>query len=277
MKRVIYLTLLLFVLLSFNKKQEFNLVKTKSGLLVDKTEITNLNWKEYLSWIEKKHGEKSPEYQQALPDTLVWRENNGNSEPYVEYYFRHPAYAAYPIVGISYNQALAYCKWRSDRVNEKIYIQNNKIATNELPLKNIPVVYTFRLPSKQEWLSFSDVDIDKKFQKRIIKKHPNRYSIISEKMVFGNFITNLIDDANKTGTLKNNADITTAVGSYYPNIYGIYNTFGNIAEMTDKKGVAMGGHWKENLDNFKIEKEYNYTKPTCWLGFRCVAEKNNTP
>ena len=45
------------------------------------------------------------------------------NEPYVQYYFRHPAYNDYPIVGINWLQANDYCAWRTDRVNEMILIQ----------------------------------------------------------------------------------------------------------------------------------------------------------
>jgi gliding motility-associated lipoprotein GldJ len=58
-------------------------------------------------------------YLSALPDTLVWRDVLGNNELLTENYLRHPAYADYPVVGVSWLQANQYCKWRSDRVNEK--------------------------------------------------------------------------------------------------------------------------------------------------------------
>jgi gliding motility-associated lipoprotein GldJ len=56
----------------------------------------------------------------ALPDTLCWRSELAYNEPYVEYYFRHPSYNLYPVVGVSWKQAYDYCLWRSDRVNENI-------------------------------------------------------------------------------------------------------------------------------------------------------------
>ena len=46
----------------------------------------------------------------------------GNSEDLVENYLRHPGYGQYPVVGVSWRQAVNYCKWRGERVNEKILI-----------------------------------------------------------------------------------------------------------------------------------------------------------
>ena len=58
----------------------------------------------------------------ALPDTLVWRSELAYNEPYVEYYFRYPAYNYYPVVGVTWEQAHDFCIWRTDRVNEKLLI-----------------------------------------------------------------------------------------------------------------------------------------------------------
>jgi formylglycine-generating enzyme required for sulfatase activity len=97
---------------------------TVSSYYLDQTEISNLNWGEYLYWVKRVYGVDYPElYKKALPDTLVWREKLSYNEPYVDYYLRHPAYREYPVVGINWLQANDYCSWRTDRVNEYILIR----------------------------------------------------------------------------------------------------------------------------------------------------------
>lgn len=97
---------------------------TVSSFYIDETEVTNLNWLEYLYWLRRVYGENYPEiYFKALPDTLVWREKLGYNEPYTEYYLRHPSYREYPVVGVNWLQANDFCIWRTDRVNELILIR----------------------------------------------------------------------------------------------------------------------------------------------------------
>ena len=97
---------------------------TVSSFYMDETEITNHQYKEYLYWLERVFSSSYPGvYQRALPDTLVWREELAYNEPYVETYFRHPAYDDYPVVGVNWSQANDFCKWRTDRVNEMILIE----------------------------------------------------------------------------------------------------------------------------------------------------------
>ena len=95
---------------------------TLSSFYMDQTEVSNLNYLEYLHWISKVFIDYPEIYQKALPDTLVWRQRLAYNEPFVEYYFRHPAYNDYPVVGVSWVQANDYCQWRTDRVNEKLLI-----------------------------------------------------------------------------------------------------------------------------------------------------------
>jgi hypothetical protein len=98
--------------------------KANDSLYVDVTEIRVLDWREYMYWNKKLYGAESDQYKLTIPDTTVWR--TSIYEQVAKSYFNHPAYHEYPIVGISFEQAVAYCEWRSLRVNYMIYIRENK-------------------------------------------------------------------------------------------------------------------------------------------------------
>jgi gliding motility-associated lipoprotein GldJ len=96
---------------------------TVSSFYMDETEVRNIDYREYVYWLIRVFGDNNKQVvYNALPDTLVWRDPVAYNEPYVEYYFRHPAYNQYPVVGVDWLQAGDYCSWRSDRVNEKILV-----------------------------------------------------------------------------------------------------------------------------------------------------------
>lgn len=102
---------------------------TVSSFYMDKYEITTLNWNEYLHWMEVVFGAVAPELvEKARPDQTVWRSEMAYNDPYEQNYFEHPAFSFYPIVGVTWTQAMAYCQWRTDRVNELALIQANAIA-----------------------------------------------------------------------------------------------------------------------------------------------------
>jgi gliding motility-associated lipoprotein GldJ len=92
---------------------------TVSSFYMDQYEISNVNWREYIHWMRLVFGSAPELVERALPDTLVWREELAYNEPYLQYYFSHVAYNDYPVVGITWEQAMDFCLWRTDRVNEK--------------------------------------------------------------------------------------------------------------------------------------------------------------
>jgi len=234
-------------------------VKIKGNIYIDKTEVSNFDWREYVMWLEKTYGKTAMEYRNALPDTLVWKEKESFNEPYTQYYYSHPAYNDYPVVGISYEQAVQYCKWRTERVKE---LFETKMLTDK---KNVyPTNFEYRLPTKEEWEAAAKIGYSEKIQQQLNTKYKGQ--------ILANLKRNKEDNVVVAGNLAQNADIIAPVKSYWPNAAGCYNLIGNVAEMINQQGLAKGGSWMNEPSEVYIEKDLTYTKPTAWLGFRCVAE-----
>ncbi len=103
---------------------------TISDFYMDETEVANIDYREYLYWLERVYTDYPDVAENAKPDTLCWRNKLAYNEPYVRYYFRHPAYQDYPVVGVNWVQATDYCKWRTDRANEQIMIREGYLKVN---------------------------------------------------------------------------------------------------------------------------------------------------
>ncbi len=113
---------------------------------MDETEVTNKMYLEYLDWLKRvyppEEGNFKLVYEGALPDTLVWRNRLGYSEVMVDNYLRHPAYAEYPVVGVSWIQAVEFANWRTDRVNE-VYLEKEGYIVRDAKLNSVTSDATF--------------------------------------------------------------------------------------------------------------------------------------
>jgi formylglycine-generating enzyme required for sulfatase activity len=219
-------------------------VKIVDNFFFDEAEISNIDWKEYVFWLKKEFGETSDTYLSAIPDTTVWLDL-AYGQVLVENYYDHPSYESYPVVGISHRQAVEYCKWRTERVKE-MWEKNFGAA-------NVPNL-RYRLPTKTEWELVANTGYQKPSKK--VKRRMKGTKGITMNVK--------IDDEH--------FKLTAPSRSYLPNKHGIYNLFGNVAEMVAEEGIAKGGSWNHDLDESVFESEISYEKPTSWLGFRCVAE-----
>jgi formylglycine-generating enzyme required for sulfatase activity len=239
-------------------------LKINDTLFIDQTEVANIYWREYLYYLTDTKKEEQ-EYEKALPDTLVWNSDT-SVNPLSQYYFRHPSFNNYPVVGISYQQAIEFCKWRTFVVNLGKYLDENKFTDFKEHLNDpFPVKLYYRLPAKEEWEMIAAGKLP-------IQEFPYGY-----KDVYTNWrgkrskMFNCIfwgDTLNKNRSEK---FYTADVKAFFPNGYGAYNMIGNVAEMISEKGLAKGGSFVHPLDSCKISINQNYSKPEMWLGFRCVA------
>jgi gliding motility-associated lipoprotein GldK len=219
----------------------------------------------------------------VYPDTLVWVRDFTYSynEPWTLKYFYHEAFKEYPVVGVTWEQANAFCNWRTDQ--KKIFLDTHGI----LP------IHAYRLPTEAEWEYGARGG-------RLGAKYPwGGYYTSTEKGCYvanfkpkrGNYVA---DSRYSTKSMK--------VGSFDPNDFGLFDMAGNVAEWTstafDVEGYAMmndynpqyqynalpgdppalkrkvvrGGSWKDIAHYIQVStRDFEYQDTaTSFIGFRCV-------
>ena len=215
------------------------------------------------------------------PDTLAWIHDYTYSfnDPMTQMYFWHPAYDDYPVVGVNWKQARAFCIWRTQLMDS--YLMSNGES----------IVQDFRLPTESEWEYAARGGLD-------LDPYPwgGPYIRNSRGCFLGNFKPmrgNYMDDGGF---------YSVKVTSYWPNDYGLYCMAGNVSEWTrdafeagaynfthdlnadyefeakesdppsQKRKVIRGGSWKDigfYLQTGTRSYEYQDTAK-CYIGFRCV-------
>lgn len=214
------------------------------------------------------------------PDTTCWVNdfNNSYNEPYMRMYFNHPGYNDYPVVGVSWEQAIAFCNWRTEFYKMGMGPRGQEIEP-------------YRLPTEAEW-EFAARN------GRTENKYP--WDINDMQSDKGCFLANFKPgEGNYT---KDGNLISSRVGSYSPNVFGLYDMAGNVAEWTStsyteagstvmndvnpqysynaakedpysiKKKVVKGGSWKDVgmfVRGDMRTAEYQ-NQPRSYIGFRCV-------
>ncbi len=217
------------------------------------------------------------------PDTLCWISDFTYSynDPMAKMYFWHPGFDDYPAVGVTWEQARAFCIWRTEFLNN--YIIKNKDDKS--------ILQNYRLPTEYEWEYASRGG-------RNMSMFPwgSPYTRDGKGCFMANFKPlrgNYVDD----GFLK-----PAPVGSFEPNDYGLYDMSGNVAEWTNsaydeaaynfthdlnpnyeynaypsdpavlKRKVIRGGSWKDVahfLQNGSRAYEYQDSAKS-YIGFRSV-------
>jgi formylglycine-generating enzyme required for sulfatase activity len=256
------ITIFCVLLLSFKPKKlkaPPGTVLLKENLFIDKFEVNNVGWREFEYWnlaIKR----DTAFYWQMMQDTTVWGENS----PYSEYYHNHPSYNNYPVVGISYDQAIEFCKWRTDRVNE---LFENEPGKNPFPGKR----YLYRLPTIVEWELAAAGNLDVAGFPFGFKDTVGKKGLWKGAKLF-NYRRDRYIEPGPSGITISPFAYTSPVNSFLPNGLRVYNMIGNVSEIVAEKGIAKGGNYSLPLEQCKIIEQQNYTRPAARLGFRCICE-----
>jgi formylglycine-generating enzyme required for sulfatase activity len=229
-----------------------------SGFYVSSTEITNINWKEFLSYLKTNNRKK--EYNANVLDTTVWRQKLAYNEPFVDYYYQHPAYEDYPVVGMTLKQATAYANW----------------LTEIFALRDQEAKVTFSVPTRKQWIRAARGESASEFPWGSPYLRNKNGEFLSNHKVVGTENIHTDRSTNKlvvvsTGAYGAESTITAPAESYYPNQFGIYNMSGNVAELVSDDTVAMGGSWNDTGYDVRVESEQPATEAKSTIGFRVVA------
>ena len=217
----------------------------------------------------------------VYPDTTAWVNDfeNAYNEPYVRMYFSHGGYSDYPVVGVSWEQANAFSNWRTDFLRrslgkEGVYIE------------------PYRLPTEAEWEYAARAGVDDN-----IYPWDGDIALSDDK---GCFYANF--KPGEGNFVRDGHIITSRVGTYAPNDFGLYDMAGNVSEWTStaynesvgkitsdlnpefrydaaptdpyrmKRKIVRGGSWKDVAHNIRSDlRMWEYqNEQRSYIGFRNV-------
>lgn len=219
----------------------------------------------------------------VYPDSLCWVRDFAYSynEPMAKKYYNHPAYGNYPVVGVSWKQATAFCEWRTHYLNS--FLESKKRSAES----------DFRLPTEAQWEYASRGGLSQ-------SPYPWGGPYLRNKK--GCLLANF--KPGRGNYPEDGGFYTVRADAYWPNAFGLYNMAGNVAEWTCslyneggynmqhdmnpdirwnakdsdpprmKRKVIRGGSWKDVGHFLKTStRAYEYQDTAkSYIGFRCVLD-----
>jgi gliding motility-associated lipoprotein GldK len=214
---------------------------------------------------------------EVYPDTTAWVRdfNYSYNDPMHQDYFHHQSYGDYPVVGVSWEQARAFCNWRTKKKND--YLRGKKNPTT------VPI---FRLPTEAEWEYAARGGLE-------FATYPwGTGGTTSDR---GCFLANF--KPVRGNYAADGALYTMEADSYNANDYGLFNMAGNVSEWTNTaynlssyymastmnsnvedrqntRKIVRGGSWKDVAYFLEVSsRDYEYADTArSYIGFRTVQD-----
>jgi hypothetical protein len=259
------------------------------NLYLDKTEITNMNYREFAYWMGAVYGRHSVEYKQILPDTNVWSRFHENYKLYDSIYYRHPLFDDHPCVGVTYEQAKAFAEWRTNRVFQMILVERGLMPLREskrdsfftvqryfegkyygmvadtnliVPVYFLPDPTIYKLATKVS----DSIFLKKKW------KRPKNCSRAKEGLE--NYCFEKIFD--RTDTFPFGTIPTVPVVFHNCLINGVVTQLnGNVSELLNDKNFSFGNSFADSCSTIQNIYSLDPNEVNCYTGFRnaCTFKK----
>lgn len=210
-------------------------------------EVSISDYQEFMNHLEKE--QKYDVLAKVQPDSTKWIFED--KVPFREYFYskkyaKYP-HSNYPVVCISYDAAVEYCKWIESLINKSR--KDSRIAV-------------VRLPTNFEWGN------------AVYWAHPDavyatgaKDKLVNEKQCYlANYRTEAQIYMKKKGSLIP----IRQVNSFNPSMVGTFNMGGNVAEMLLSRGKIKGGHWDSEEEDLKVAPIKSFDGPSVYVGFRPV-------
>ncbi len=259
---------------------------TVTSFWMDEHEITNGDWMEYLDDLREKFPGDEQRIYYATPNSEVWLNPLTYNEPFVDLYLEHEGFQDYPVVGVSWEQAVAYCEWRSEAMMDFRQADGSANAG--------AITQPFRLATEAEWeyaaISLTGQNINRDFemidQGKIYPWNGMGVRAQSGKqsqgMLMANFKTTAGQYTGITGYRNDGHVVTAPVKSYWPNDFFLYDMAGNVNEWVDDIYHPLS---HEDVNDFnpmrnegflEIQHDFrSFTKKPTWEQFQS-AQNDST-